>query len=331
MWTISNTDKIVTEFQKIIKKEISFFDEKFNKTLSTKASLLYRVTSYLRKSSGKKIRPICTIISSGLINNITEKTYRASILIELLHTATLVHDDIVDDAQLRRSRFSINTVWKNKIAVLTGDYFLAKGLRLAILNKDYDILDIISDVVEKIVEGELIQIEKTKKLDLKEEDYFKIIKLKTASLFQCACHAGGLAAKASSKDIQKLNDLGLIMGILFQIKDDIIDYNNSGYSGKQSGNDAREGKINLPLLYSLKEMGLIEKNQVFQILRKKTNTIKEIKFICNIVSKYKGIEKSELIIKENYNRAIDLLNSFEESKYKNAMNLLLKLLIERKK
>ena len=319
------------EFVKIIKEDVNLFDKKFKKTLSTKATLLHKVTNYLRKTSGKKIRPTCSIIASGLMNNITEKTYRGAILIELLHTATLIHDDIVDDAHIRRSSFSINTIWKNKISVLTGDYFLAKGLRLAVLNKDYDILNLISNVVEKIVEGELFQIEKTKKLNLTEEDYFKIIKLKTGSLFECAFEIGGLSAQADENDIKKLTGLGLIIGILFQIKDDILDYSVSNYSGKKSGNDIKEGKINLPLLYALKKMSLIEKNQVFRVLRKKINTINEIALVQKIVLKHKGIEEAELLIKKKYNQAINIVNDFEKGKYKESIQSLLTFLIERKK
>ena len=321
----------MVKFQHIIKDEISLFDKRFKNVLSTKASLLYKVTNYIRKNSGKKIRPICTILGSGLVNSVTEKTYRAAILIELLHTETLVHDDIVDDAHVRRHKFSINAIWKNKIAVLTGDYFLAKGLKLAVLNKDYDILDSISGVVEKIVEGELIQIEKTKKLNLTKEDYFKIIKLKTASLFECAFYIGGLAVESSKNNLKRLSDLGLIIGTLFQVKDDVLDYSTQNGSGKQFGNDIKEGKINLPLLYVLKKISLIEKNKVFRILRKKTNTLKEIYFVSDLVIENGGIEQSEKIIEENYNNAFDLLNDFEEGKYKNTIKEVLNFLKNRKK
>ena len=319
------------KFQQILKEEIELFDKKFKNILSTKGGLLYKVTTYLRKNSGKKIRPICAIIASGLIGNITKKTYRSSILIELLHTATLIHDDIVDDAQIRRSAFSLNTIWKNKIAVLTGDYFLAKGLKIAVQNKDYKILELISDVVEKMVEGELAQIEKTRKLNLTEEDYFKIIKLKTGSLFECAFELGGISAKANNNDVKKLKDLGSIIGIMFQIKDDIIDYNYSNYSGKQSANDIKEGKINLPLLYALPKMHLLEKNKVFKILRKKNNTKLELAFVVNQVKKYKGIEYAEAIITEKYNDAKMIISNFKEGKYKKSIYSVLDFLIDRKK
>ena len=319
------------KFEKIIKKDINFFDKEFQNILSTKASLLYKVTKYVSHSSGKRIRPICTIIASGIVNNITEQTYRAAILIELLHTATLIHDDIVDDAQLRRGVLSINTIWKNKTAVLTGDYFLAKGLQLAVIHKDYDVLNSISEVVQKIVEGELFQIEKTKQLNLTEEDYFKIIKLKTASLFQCAFQVGGAASKADQATMLKLSTLGVIVGNLFQIKDDILDYDSTRNTGKKSGNDIEEGKINLPLLYSMQKMNFTEKNQVYRILRKKINSKKEINLVQQKVLKYQGIMKAQKMIDKNFNQAIDVLDTFENNNYKEALKLLLGFLIERNK
>ena len=319
------------EFQNILKKEIKLFDKEFKDTLSTKSELLYKVTSYLRKNSGKKIRPICSIIASGLANNITEKTYRSAVLIELIHTATLVHDDIVDDAQIRRSQFSINTIWKNKISVLTGDYFLAKGLKIAVKNKDYDILGLISNVVTKIVEGELLQIQKTKKLNLNEEDYFKIIKLKTGSLFECAFELGGLAAEDTESQIEKLKCLGLMIGIIFQIKDDVLDYSISTYTGKKSGNDIKEGKINLPLLYALERMNFLEKRRVFSILKMKNNSTNDIEFVFSMVKKYNGIDSAESKINTYYNDAKLIIRNFEDGKYKKSIYSVLNFLIDRKK
>ena len=319
------------EFEKIIQKDIKLFNKEFKKVLSTKSKLLYKITNYISNNSGKKIRPICTILGSGLLNNITEKTYRSAILIELLHTATLIHDDIVDDAQLRRSRLSINTVWKNKMAVLTGDFFLAKGLQLAVMHKDYDVLKLISDVVQKIVEGELLQIEKTKKLDMKEEDYFHIIELKTSSLFQCAFQIGAIAANANKSDVKKLSNLGLLIGAIFQIKDDIIDYDITNYSGKKSGNDITEGKINLPLLYALNKMTLKEKNEVYRVLRKKKNSRQEIILVKEKVIQYKGIQEAEKKMNYNYGKAMSILQTFEFNSYNEAIKLLLYFLIDRKK
>ena len=321
----------MNKFEKIIKKDIDSFDKEFRKVLSTKASLLYKVTKYISQSSGKRIRPICVIIASGLVSGITKKTHRSATLIELLHTATLIHDDIVDDAQMRRGVFSVNTIWKNKTAVLTGDYFLAKGLHLAVLNKDYDILTLISEVVQKIVEGELLQIEKTKQLNLSEDDYFKIIKLKTASLFQCAFQAGGISANASKDTMKNLSDLGLIVGNIFQIKDDIIDYDTKLITGKKAGNDIKEGKINLPLLYAIKKMNSNEKNLIYRLLRKKTNSKKEISFVRQKVLQYHGLDYAQKIIDKNFHQAIKILDNLNNSIYKEAMKLLLTFLIERKK
>ena len=318
-------------FEKIIKEDIRLFDKKFKNILSAKATLLYKVNSYLIKQRGKRIRPICTIIASGLANNITHQTFRAAVLIELLHTATLIHDDIVDDARIRRSTFSINTIWKNKVAVLSGDYFLAKGLSLAVENKDYEILMLISNVVEKIVEGELLQIEKTKKLNLKEDEYFKIIKLKTASLFECAFQVGVMSNKKANPNLEQIINLGLLIGNIFQIKDDILDYRPTRFIGKNTGNDIKEGKINLPLLYALKTMPVNQKKQVFKVLRKKTNTLKEIISTQNIVINNYGIVEAENKMMSYYNNAMKILSLFEETKYKNAAKLMLKFLISRNK
>ena len=316
-------------FLKIIKEEVRVFDKKFKNALSTKASLLHKVSTYVTDNPGKKIRPICVILSSGLVENITSKTYRGAILIELLHTATLIHDDIVDDAHLRRSRLSINTIWKNKISVLAGDYFLAKGLSLSVASKDFDILTVISEVVGKIVEGELIQIEKTKKLDLNEDDYFNIIKLKTGSLFESAFKIGAISADANKDSIKKLTSLGLIIGVLFQIKDDILDYYS--HTGKMIGNDLKEGKINLPLLHALNKMNAEEKHKTYKFLRKKTNTLEERGWIKQVVINYKGIEYAESIIHNNYCEAVDIVNNFEDNKYRNSILELLSFLINRKK
>jgi octaprenyl-diphosphate synthase len=320
----------VIDFLKKIEEEIIIFDKKFKKTLSTKANLLHKVTNYLAKNPGKRIRPICTIISSGLLNDITEKTYRGAILIELLHTATLIHDDIVDDAHLRRSKLSLNAIWKNKISVLSGDYFLAKGLRLAILHKDYEILNITSCAVEKMVEGELMQIEKTRKLNLTEKDYFEIIKLKTGVLFSASFKIGAIAANSDQKMIQKLESIGLKLGVLFQIKDDILDYDHPrNITGKKSANDIKEGKINLPLLYAFKKMTLIEKNKVYKILRKKINTLDELKLVQIIVIKYDGIKSAEILMHKYYADLIKDVEGFRSCKYKEAFTLLLNFLIHR--
>ena len=318
-------------FKNTIQSEVDLFDKKFKNILSPKSKLLYKITNYITSRSGKQIRPICCIIAAGLGGGVTEKTFRGAILIELLHTATLIHDDIVDDAQIRRSSFSLNTIWKNKIAVLTGDYFLAKGLTLAVRNKDYDILNKVSSVVEKIVEGELLQIEKTKKLNLNEKDYFKIINLKTGSLFTCAFSVGGLSSHADTSTVNELTKLGIIIGQLFQIKDDILDYSESKLIGKNSSNDIKEGKINLPLLYALRKMKIIEKGQVLSILRKKMKTSKEINLVKSIVIKYKGLEYANVFMEKNYQEALAIIDKFSENKYKNTMQLLLRFLMERKK
>ncbi len=320
------------DFLKFIKQDLVLFDNQFKTALSSKATLLRKVTLYLNKQAGKKIRPICTIIAAGLCGTIQDKTYRGAVLVELLHTATLIHDDIVDDAYLRRNQFSINAIWKNKVAVLIGDYFLAKGLKLAVSSKDFDFLYLMSDVVQKIVEGELIQIEKTKKLNLKEQEYLKIIELKTGSLFQSSFAAGAVSVGANSKTLEIMSQVGLKIGLIFQIKDDILDYpTKSKKSGKKMGNDIQEGKINLPLLSAINKMKFNEKRHVYSILRKKTNNAAEIKFVQDLVFLYRGIEYAESLISKYYNEVISLISSFENNQYKESLLSLLKYLMIRSK
>tara|TARA_B110000444_G_scaffold127521_1_gene119996 strand:+ start:1633 stop:2598 length:966 start_codon:yes stop_codon:yes gene_type:complete len=321
----------VNKFKNIIQNEIDAFHIQFATTLSTKASLLHKVANYVNKNNGKQVRPIIVLIAAGLLNNLNKKSYRGAILIELLHTATLIHDDIVDDAHLRRSKLSINTIWKNKIGVLAGDYFLAKGLSLASQYKDYDILEIISNVVEKIVEGELIQINKTKQLNLNEKDYFNIIELKTASLFEASFKIGAITANASHEEIDNLSKLGLIIGRLFQLQDDILDYNTSSISGKKYGNDIKEGKINLPLLYTLKKVNLIEKRIILNTLRSTLNRKQDIIKVIKLVTKYKGIDYVQRRIKIDYNLALESLIPFPNNKYKTAIKLLLSFIVTRNK
>ena len=322
----------MSEFVKILKKEIDLFDLKFKSVVSNKATLLHKVVTYLKMQSGKKIRPLCVILSAGLSGDLQDKTYRGAVLVELLHTATLIHDDIVDDAHIRRRQLSINAIWNNKISVLTGDYFLAKGLKLSVENKDYELLYLISDVVQKIVEGELLQIEKTKTLNLTEEDYFKIIKLKTAVLFESAFKIGAISVGAEEKIIKKMGVLGLKIGLLFQMKDDVLDYTfDSKITGKKSGNDIKEGKINLPLLHVLSKMSTCEKGKTYQILRKKINTDDEIKWVKKLVFKYRGIEYADSIIKTYHSDITKSIDLFEENTYKIGLTSLLKFLINRVK
>ena len=321
----------MNKFNNSLKKEIALFKEIFGKTLSTKAKLLQKVTNYITGNTGKQVRPVIVLLAAGLLVNINKKTYRGAILIELIHTATLIHDDIVDDANLRRSRLSINTIWKNKIGVLTGDYFLAKGLSLACQNKDFDILEIISNVVEKMVEGELIQINKTKTLNLKEKDYFNIIELKTASLFEASFQVGGVSAEGSDEKIKHLSKIGLKIGRLFQLQDDILDYDNSIVSGKKYGNDIQEGKINLPLLYTLKQVNLTERRNILKVLRSSKKSKKDIAIIHNLVTKYKGIEYVKKCMQADYDIVINYISFFSDSKYKKAIIELLNFIVKRKK
>ncbi len=317
---------------KKIRNEIELFDKYFSKALSSKANLLHKITKYIGKNPGKKIRPICVILSAGLLNNLNEKIYRGAVLIELLHTATLIHDDIVDDAQLRRSKFSINTIWKNKIGVLIGDYFLAQGLKLSVKYNDFDILELVSDVVQKIVEGELIQIQKTKRLNLTEKDYFEIISLKTGALFETSFQIGSLGLKINADEQIKIKKVGLNLGMLFQIKDDILDYTRKSIiSGKSYGNDIKEGKINLPLLLALKEMTFKEKNFTYKVLRSKKTKNNDIVKVFSLIKKYNGLNNAELISNKFSEDAKKLLLTFPQNKFRDIIMSLIDYLNQRKK
>ena len=315
-------------FKTNIENEIRIFNLEFKRALSNKASLLHTVTNYITKNPGKQIRPIIVLISAGLIAPPSEKTYRGAILIELIHTATLIHDDIVDDAHLRRSKLSLNAVWKNKISVLVGDYFLAKGLSLASKYKDFDTLEIISEVVEKMVEGELIQINKTRKLNLTEQDYFKIIELKTASLFEASFKIGAKSINSNKKQLIQLGKLGLIIGKIFQMKDDILDYRITPFSGKKYGKDIEEGKINLPLLYTLNKANSKEKKCILTSLRASVNNKHEIMQIFDLVKKYNGINYTEKCIVKQHDEALQILELFPNNQYKESLVSLLQFIIK---
>ena len=245
---------MIEKVTKPIQKELEIFDKRYKVALSTDVKLLLKISNYILKNTGKRIRPILLLLVSKLLGEINEKTYSSCILIELLHTATLIHDDVIDDASFRRGKFSINNLWKNKIAVLAGDFLLSKGLSLGLKDNDINILAYTSKAVEKISEGEIFQIQKSRDLDLNEKDYYNIISRKTGSLFACCFQLAAVSNGIhSKKKMESLYNMGLKFGMIFQIKDDILDYSSSDITGKIMGNDLKESKINLPLLLAIKK------------------------------------------------------------------------------
>lgn len=323
---------MIEKVTKPIKKEIEIFDKRYKEALSTDVKLLLKISNYILKNTGKRIRPILLLLVSKLLGEINEKTYSSCILIELLHTATLIHDDVIDDASFRRGKFSINNLWKNKIAVLAGDFLLSKGLSLGLKDNDINILLHTSKAVEKISEGEIFQIQKSRDLDLNEKDYYNIISRKTGSLFACCFQLAAVSNGIySKKKMDSLYNMGLKFGMIFQIKDDILDYSSSDITGKIMGNDLKESKINLPLLLAIKNFSFLERQKVFYILKKKQKKKEDIYYVNNLVKKKKGIALSEIKMYSLKKELINDLAIFPNSVNKTALIDLIQLTIDRKK
>ncbi len=323
---------MIEKVTKPIQKEIEIFDKRYKEALSTDVKLLLKISNYILKNTGKRIRPILLLLVSKLLGEINEKTYSSCILIELLHNATLIHDDVIDDASFRRGKFSINNLWKNKIAVLAGDFLLSKGLSLGLKDNDINILAHTSKAVEKISEGEIFQIQKSRDLDLNEKDYYNIISRKTGSLFACCFQLAAVSNGIhSKKKMESLYNMGLKFGMIFQIKDDILDYSSSDITGKIMGNDLKESKINLPLLLAIKNFSFLEKQKVFYILKKKQKKKEDIYYVNKLVKKKNGIGLSKIKMHDLKKELLNDLAIFSNSVYKTALIDLTQLIIDRKK
>jgi len=302
-----------------VNEEMIQFDHFFKTYLKSDAKLLNIITNYILKTKGKQLRPLLVFLSAKLFSNsINKSVYHAAALIELMHTATLIHDDVVDDSHLRRSFFSINAIWKNKVAVLMGDYLLAKGLLLSIDNKEFDLLRIVSDAVKEMSEGELLQIEKARRLDISEELYMEIIRKKTSVLIAACSAAGAMAAGANNENINKMKMFGEYLGIAFQIRDDLFDY-FPNKAGKPFGNDLREKKITLPLIYALHNANKSEKNKVLKIIEKKKISPETINKVVVFINSKNGFKYAENIMGEYKDKAINIINSFDDNEAKNSL------------
>ena len=297
--------------------------------MKSQVPLLDRITHYIVKRKGKQMRPMFVFLSAGLCGGINEKTHRAATLIELLHTATLVHDDVVDDSNERRGFFSINALWKNKIAVLVGDYLLSKGLLLSVEYKDFNLLSIVSEAVRVMSEGELLQIEKARKLDISEEIYYEIIRQKTASLIASCCASGAASVDASENDIKEIHHFGELIGMAFQIKDDLFDYGPEGVIGKPTGIDIKESKMTLPLIYALSKTDRSTKRHIVNIIKNHNTEDKKVKEVIDFVKANGGLEYATKKMEEYQLKAFDVLNKFQDSIYKNSLRDLVKFTIER--
>ena len=313
-----------------IEKELIAFEKHFRNSMKSHVPLLDKITYYIVQRKGKQMRPIFVFLSAKIWGNITPASYNAASLVELLHTATLVHDDVVDDAYERRGFFSINALWKNKIAVLVGDYLLSQGLLMALENEDYNLLQIVSKAVKEMSEGELMQIEKARKLDIEEDIYFDIIRQKTASLIAAACKAG-TASVTDDKDVQeKMRLFGETIGIAFQIKDDLFDYGDN-IIGKPRGIDIKEKKMTLPLIYALSQAQNGEKRKIIRAIKNNSTKKEVIRYVISFVKEKGGLDYAEQKMYNYRDKALDLLNAFPESESKESLRDLVNYVIERKK
>lgn len=313
-----------------IANELDAFEDKFKSSMQSKVPLLDRVTHYIYKRKGKQMRPMFVFFSAKLCGGISESTYRGAALVELLHTATLVHDDVVDDAYERRGFLSINAVWKNKIAVLVGDFLLAKGLLLSVEHNELKILKIVSDAVQQMSEGELLQIEKVRRLDIIEDIYYEIIRQKTASLIASCCASGASSAGATDDVVEKMRLFGEYIGMAFQIKDDLLDF---GYEdiGKPKGIDIKEKKITLPLIYSLNNSNKSTKSKIIKLVKYHNDEPEKVDEIINFVRSTGGLDYAERKMFDFQQKAFEILNTFPESDTKKSLEDLVKYTTERRK
>ena len=322
----------IQQIQQPIAEEMEKFESWFRDSMRSRVSLLDNIMHYIIKRKGKQMRPMFVFLSSKVFAPTTESTYIAASMIELLHTATLVHDDVVDDSSKRRGFWSINAIWKNKIAVLVGDYLLSKGLLLAVDNKEFELLQIMSNSVREMSEGELLQIEKARRLDITEDIYFDIIRQKTATLIAACCAAGANSAKASKEDVEKMRLFGEYTGIAFQIKDDLFDYGSDGETiGKPTGIDIKEKKMTLPLIYALSKTSFFEKRKIIRIIKHNNQNTKKVKEVINFVIASGGLEYAHKAMLEYKNKALTILKEFDQNEANRALADLVIYTTERKK
>ena len=314
-----------------IKTEMERFEPFFNEQLKSKIPLLGIITNYILRRKGKQMRPMLVFLSAKLTGNISDASYVAATLIELLHTATLIHDDVVDETYQRRGFFSINALWKSKIAVLVGDYFLSRGLMLALDTDQIGILKVVSEAVKEMSEGELIQIEKSRKLDITEEVYYEIIKKKTATLIAACTTAGALSVEANEEKRTLMKEFGIYLGIAFQIKDDLFDYEKNDLIGKPTGNDIREKKMTLPLIHVLNNCEAKERKKMLSTIRRHHKNDKKVAEVIEFVRNNGGIEYTHDKMIEYKNKALQVLDKFEHSEAKQSLIELVDFTTERKK
>jgi octaprenyl-diphosphate synthase len=322
--------KIVEQIKKPIKDEMEFFEVKFKASMISNVPLINRISHYIVRRKGKQMRPMFVFLVAKMVSNgnFKEKTYRGASIIELIHTATLVHDDVVDDSNRRRGFFSLNALWKNKIAVLVGDYLLSKGLLLSIDNDDFDVLKHISIAVREMSEGELLQIEKARQLDITEDVYFDIIRKKTATLIAACTAIGATSVDADKNEVEKMREFGELIGISFQIKDDLFDYTDAKI-GKPTGIDIKEQKMTLPLIYTLNNCSKKEKKWLINSVKNHNKDKKRVKEVIAFVNQNGGIEYTIKKMEEYQKSALKILDNYPESIYKKSLITMVSYVIER--
>jgi len=318
------------EIKKPIAAELETFEAKFKASMQSSVPLLDRITHYIVKRKGKQIRPMFVFLSASLCGGITEATYRGAALVELLHTATLVHDDVVDNSYERRGFFSVNALWKNKIAVLVGDFLLSKGLLLSINNGDFELLKIVSDAVKQMSEGELLQIEKARRLDIDEAVYYEVIRQKTASLIASCCSCGAASTGASAEIVEKMRLFGEKVGIAFQIKDDLFDFGIDDV-GKPLGNDIKEKKITLPLIYALNRASSSEKRRIINLVKNHNEESDKVSEVIDFVRNSGGLDYARSRMEAYQQEAFSILNDLPENNARNSLQQLVRFTTERKK
>ena len=324
--------KIVSQIKQPIEYEMELFEKKFQLSMYSKVSLLNRITHYVVNRKGKQMRPMFVFLIAKMFNNgdVNDRTYRGASVIELIHTATLVHDDVVDESNKRRGFFSINALWKNKIAVLVGDFLLSKGLLLSIDNSDFDLLKIISTAVREMSEGELLQIEKARKLDITESVYFEIIRKKTATLIAACCEMGSQSVMAPKTEVENMRQFGEYIGMAFQIKDDLFDYGTQKI-GKPTGIDIKEQKMTLPLIHTLNNCSKKEKKWVVNSIKNYNTDKVRVNELIHFVKEKGGLDYAVSKMKEYQKMALAILQKYPDSTYKESLELMVNYVIERKK
>lgn len=322
---------IVQEIQSPIKEEMSLFEEHFKQAMKSNTPLLDKITHYIVKRKGKQLRPMFVFLSAKSLGSVNDNTYTASSLIELLHTATLVHDDVVDDANYRRGFFSLNALWKNKIAVLVGDFLLSKGLLLSVEKGQFDLLRIVSEAVSEMSEGELLQIERTRNLNLDEKVYFEIIRQKTASLIAACCEAGASSVTKDKELVSTMKEFGTLTGIAFQIKDDLFDYGDDDGIGKPTGIDIKEKKMTLPLIHAINQADAGTRRRIVRTVKNHSDDPKRVKEVLDFVQSSSSLQYARSRMMEYKDQALEVLHRIPESESRNSLELLVNYTVNRKK